>query len=263
MQQSTLRLATWNLNNRVGKVRFRLEAARAAVALGADVIAFTEYFPREQEPTFLGILEGGGWLHQHVSREPPHEIANCVLIVSKVPMEPLELALPTFDRQFPANILCVSLPSLGLSIVGVRVPYYVAETRPLFLAAWDWIEQTAAALRNRPAVILGDFNIAEQAPRAKGGEHFRRILSNSWHRAQPQGKVSYFGHNGSRTEIDHIIATTHCSLGGDSYVQASGDLTLAGGPGAISDHAALVCDCNISAESGLPSPTVFQRNYPC
>ena len=33
-----MRIATWNLNNRVGKTRFRLDAAEAAIALGVDVL---------------------------------------------------------------------------------------------------------------------------------------------------------------------------------------------------------------------------------
>lgn len=43
-----MRFATWNLNNRVGKVRFRTEAADAALALDADGVVFTESFPNDQ-----------------------------------------------------------------------------------------------------------------------------------------------------------------------------------------------------------------------
>jgi len=37
-----MRLATWNLNNRVGKVPFRPEAAQAAIALDVDLMVLTE-----------------------------------------------------------------------------------------------------------------------------------------------------------------------------------------------------------------------------
>jgi hypothetical protein len=53
-------IATWNLNNRVGKVRFRPEAASAAIALGADVLVFNEYYPQEHEPTFVRTLHDAG-----------------------------------------------------------------------------------------------------------------------------------------------------------------------------------------------------------
>ena len=40
-----MKIAAWNLNNRVGKVPFRLEAATAAIAVGADIFVFNEYYP--------------------------------------------------------------------------------------------------------------------------------------------------------------------------------------------------------------------------
>ena len=54
-------IATWNLNNRVGKVRFRPEAASAAIALGADVLVFNEYYPKDHEPPLfeLSVTQDG------------------------------------------------------------------------------------------------------------------------------------------------------------------------------------------------------------
>lgn len=115
-------IATWNLNNRVGKVRFRPEAAAAAIALGADVLVFTEYYPKDHERTFVLTLRDAGWPYQEKSKDTG-EIANRVLIASRLPLEPLDIRLPDFDRQFPSNILCVGVPSTGVSIVGVRVPF--------------------------------------------------------------------------------------------------------------------------------------------
>lgn len=45
-------LCTWNLNNRVGKVPFRLEAAKAAASLKADVLVLTEFYPADREGEF-------------------------------------------------------------------------------------------------------------------------------------------------------------------------------------------------------------------
>jgi len=55
-------IATWNLNNRVGKVPFQQRAADAAVALDADVIAFTEYYPGtfDNHDRFMGCLRDAG-----------------------------------------------------------------------------------------------------------------------------------------------------------------------------------------------------------
>src|ERR1035437_461125 len=46
---STMIIATWNLNNRVGNTTFRSEAANAAIALNADVFVLNEYFPQHNE----------------------------------------------------------------------------------------------------------------------------------------------------------------------------------------------------------------------
>lgn len=138
-------IATWNLNNRVGKLRFRPEAAAAAIALGADVLVFNEYYPQEHEAKFAHTLDDAGWLHQEMSRDTG-EKANHILIASRLPLQQLEIRLPDFDRQFPSNVLCVGVPSIGISIVGIRIPWYEKEDIGLVINAWDWLEATAAAL---------------------------------------------------------------------------------------------------------------------
>ena len=84
-----MRIATWNLNNRVGKVRFRPEAAAAAIALGVDVLVFTEFFPRQHGDKFRATLASAGWTEQLMSAQPS-EVANRVLIASKLPLAPPE-----------------------------------------------------------------------------------------------------------------------------------------------------------------------------
>src|SRR4051812_41559146 len=113
-----MRIATWNLNNRVGKTTFRPEAAQADVALNAEILVFNEYYPQRHESTFGQTLHDAGWTHHSLSRDTG-EIANRVFIASRLPLEPLDLRLPDFDRQFPSNILCVGVPSADLSIIGI------------------------------------------------------------------------------------------------------------------------------------------------
>jgi hypothetical protein len=42
-------IATWNLNHRCGKTRFRPEAVNAIAALQADVVVLTEYYPQKRD----------------------------------------------------------------------------------------------------------------------------------------------------------------------------------------------------------------------
>jgi len=227
-------IATWNLNHQGGTRPVLMEAADAAIALRADVLVFTEFFPRQHEAQFRATLANAGWTEQLISALPC-EIAgqdnrepNRIFIASKLPLAPMTLDLVPFDRQFPANLLGVTLPALGLSVLGVRVPAY--NTGRLLFPAWQWIEETAASLRSSPAIIIGDLNIQVSSARSRGGDHFRRILANGWHRAEPGG-ATFFGYKGKRSEIDHVLATIHCVISDAVCVRHN----------AISDHAALVC----------------------
>lgn len=239
----SLRLATWNLNHRVGKVPFRPEAAAAAMSLDTDIMVFTEFYPRAQEASFRGALADAGWTH-HLLSPPTGEAANRVLVVSRVPLEPLEHAPPTFDDQFPANLVCARVPSHRLALIGLRVPWYT-RSDPL-VRAWEWLEQTAARLAHEPAVLLGDLNVSTTSYPVHIRQRFLGILDRGWHRAQPDGQASYFGTGGVLTEIDHVIGTRHCAFSDAAYVVASGGHALAGSPAAISDHAALVTQVSIT-----------------
>jgi hypothetical protein len=237
-----MQIATWNLNNRVGKVTFRPEAANAAIAINADVIVFTEYYPQTHHLQFCDTLGNAGWEHQLLSADTG-EKANRVFIAARCPLQPLALGLPHFDRQFTSNLLGAHIPSLGASIVGVRVPWY--ETGDLVHSAWDWLETEAAMSVSKPSIILGDLNVELKSARSRGGEHFRRMLADGWHRAAPSTGASYHGHGKNQTEIDHILGTNLCKFSETNYVTQVGDLQLAGGANAISDHAALVSCVNV------------------
>ena len=238
-------VATWNLNNRVGKVRFRPEAASAACAIGADLIVFTEFYPQAHERPFRAALSASGFPHQLMSKESP-EVANRVLIVSRMPIELLPLQLPDSDQQFQSNVLGVTVPGERLSVLGLRVPTYVGATsRNLLLGAWGWIERTAASLADAPAIMLGDFNVTTKARPSQGGAHFRRVLASGWQRAESQCPATYFSFRGFKTEIDYILATQHCRVHEAEVLRETSEFMYAGSKAAISDHAVLRCIINV------------------
>jgi endonuclease/exonuclease/phosphatase family metal-dependent hydrolase len=207
-------LATWNLNNRAGKVRFKPEAALAIGALGADVVVLSEYFPQPQhQDRFHETLASAGLTQQLLSPDTG-ERANRVLIASRLPIEQDELVLPDFDSQFPASMLTKS---------------------------WEWLEEFAASRRDTPTIIVGDLNVKPTSRKAKG-RHFRRLLASGWTRAEPVGGHSYFGPTGARTEIDHLLATTRCRVRDARYITAIAGFAFADAPSALSDHAVLMAD---------------------
>jgi hypothetical protein len=230
----------------VGKTTFRPEAADAAIAFGADVLLFTEFFPRAHEDQFRAKLSNAGWNQQMMSVEP-NEVANRVLIASRLALAPLALELPSFDQQFPANLLGARLPDVGLSVLGIRVPAYEGQTSHLFLSAWNWIEATAAILKSSPSVLLGDLNVSPSSSASRGGDHFRRILNDGWRSVSHASGPTYFGSGGQQTQIDHILTTAHCSVSDPACFRSAGGFSLCGESDAISDHAALACTISVSS----------------
>jgi hypothetical protein len=245
-------IATWNVNHRFGKTRFRPEAVNAIAALQADVVVLTEYYPRNHHIAFWANLADAGWPYS-IASESVGDIANRVLIASRFPLEPLAITPPTFDCEFPSNILSVTIPAARLRLVGVRIPAYESKDRSCLLASWDWLEATMAGLHDAPTVVLGDLNANPMSPPARGGGHFRRVLAAGWRRAVPAGGASYFGHNGRRSEVDHVLCNSGCEFADVRYVIEAGGWCLAGGKGALSDHAALLADVSATIKAGIAS----------
>lgn len=240
-------IATWNLNNRVGKTTFQPDAANAAISLGADVLVFTEYYPQEHHVVFAKTLRDAGWSHQHISKNAGTKPANLVFIASRLSLQPLDVRLPDFDQQFPSNVLCVRVPSVAISIVGIRIPWYENGEMPLVIRAWDWLQSAAADLKNQPAIILGDLNVQLKSPRSRGGEHFRNLLASGWQRAIPKDGSSFVGDSGTPSEIDHILGTSACGFSNARYATEHAGYRFSGGEGAISDHAALLAEVRVAA----------------
>ena len=237
-----MKIAAWNLNNRVGRVPFRPEAAEAVIGLDADVYVFNEYYPQSSEIAFRRTLAEAGWQQQALSTDTG-EKANRVLIVSRTQLTPLALKLPDFDRQLPANLLGVHIPDFGVSVLGLRLPWY--ETTSLVTRAWDWVEIAAAGLLSEPSIIIGDFNASLNSKASLGGDHFRRIIESGWQRAAPPTGFSYFGNGGKRSEIDHLLSTSHCHISNPHYVTQQDQHCFAGAAGSISDHAVLVASVEV------------------
>jgi exonuclease III len=236
-----MKIATWNLNHRVGKTLFFPQAASAIGSLSVDVLVLTEYFPNDHHDAFAAELANHGFSTQMLSRETA-EKANRVLIAAKQPFEVDSLALPDFDHQLPANVLAVRFSSTGLRLLGMRVPYYTKKDLPRVLDAWAWLEIASETLRGDQAIIVGDLNVETTSRAQRGGNYLRRILAQGWTRAQPTSGVSYYGRGGSGTEIDHALCSPSLKFASARYQTAVGDAVFAGNDFALSDHAVLMVE---------------------
>jgi hypothetical protein len=170
-----MKIAAWNLNNRVGKVPFRLEAAAAAIAVGADIFVFNEYYPQSHGQAFQAELENAGWVHQALSLQTD-EKANRILIASKILIAPLTLTMPDFDQQFQSNLLGVKILDMNVSLLGLRMPWY--KSKALVTCAWDWVEETASTSRRRPSA-LSTLRPSQPFPLASSRPSLRRSSPKS------------------------------------------------------------------------------------
>lgn len=256
-----MRIATWNVNHTAGE-KFRLDAARAAVGLDADVLVLNEYCPTPADHARFGdLLQEAGWQYQHVSRQPAVK-ANRVLVAARTQVLAEDLpALPMFDaavearvpglgEKLAAGMILVRVPALRLRVLGGRVPY--VRGKPA-IACWTWLEAIATQLVAGPALIVGDLNVGLDSPAEKGADQFRRILNSGWTRAAPDGQGSCFRPKGV-SEIDHLLASPGAALANARYVRelwtGEARFHLAGGRGALSDHAAVVAEVAVTPEGG-------------
>jgi hypothetical protein len=235
-----MRIASWNLNHRVGKTRYQPQAVAAAMALDVDALLFNEYYPQQHRAEFESRLADGGWINQLITDEPP-EVANRTFVASRVPVVAAPFALPFFDHQLPGNALAVQFPESGLKVLALRIPAYESPHRGLVAKSWDWLEAWAESVRDQPVAIVGDLNCTPGARPSGGGAHFRRIIGSGWRVATPDG-VSYYSARGVTTRPDHLIHTTSVHAVRAEFVATQSGYQLAGARAALSDHAALVAE---------------------
>ena len=248
MDTARLSVATWNLNHRVGKTRFQMASAHAVARLKTDIVVLTEFYPRHYQDHFCDILADYGLTHQIISAESP-EKANRVLIASQFPLISQKITLPQFDFQFPSNIACVTLPQLGFTIVGLRIPAYRKNAGALVRSAWDWIITTAQSMIDSPSLITGDFNVSIDSTKYQAGRRFHQLLSSGWQNALPAGLPTYFGINGKTSAIDHALVNQHCTIHKASVITETDDYHYAGRKDSLSDHGVLVYE--VSVKSGI------------
>ena len=95
----------------------------------------------------------------------------------------------------------------GFDILGIRIPDYSKQDR-LRKACWDWLLETTAKIKDKPFVILGDFN-ADRDP-SKSPAYYstclEKMVNDGWQHAQPKKGSSHCDHRGGwEKRLDHIF----------------------------------------------------------
>lgn len=223
------------------------------------MIVLTEFVPGPSRAAFLEQLRAGGLSHVLVSNAPSDKGFNHLLIAAREPLSVGPLAPPPgIDPHVCTNALHARLPGRGLDVLGIRIPDF-SRMPGLRRSTWDWIEAAASLLGERSAVILGDFNTDPAYPPSRCGDRFQRMAALGWQHAAPPEGASYWTPRRAPRRLDHALASPRLDVNNANYVTSVHGYTLAGGEGALSDHAALVVDVDEAKEDpesrgGLSSP---------
>jgi endonuclease/exonuclease/phosphatase family metal-dependent hydrolase len=251
-----MRIIGWNINHRSRARKISNQLVPAIEALAPDVLVLTECAHNDSRAPFLDALRALGLKHILTSDprvDKKNRPENNVLVAARSLLERgdiHEAVQPDLERlapSLPSNLLHVRLPDDGFELLGLRVPDYSKQPK-VRRACWEWLLDTAAKVRDRPFVLVGDFNTDSTYDHSKCGDCIGRLKDSGWcHHQFPENPPSYRTPHGHEVCIDHCFVTAHFDLQCTSYVAQEGAHVLFAPKGALSDHAALRVELRLRA----------------
>jgi endonuclease/exonuclease/phosphatase family metal-dependent hydrolase len=242
-----MRVLAWNLNHRAAQRNVPGWIAEAIASFDPDAAILTEYVEGPDHRRFLADLAARGLTHVLLTEQTKKQ--NQVLIASREPQRLGDLAAPAIHPAVPPNALNVVLEDLGLHILGFRLPAFIGSERSLKRRTWEWLLDAAAELRDRPAVIAGDFNTAPGDAIADCGECLEVLQESGWHFARPTVGYSWrHAKSGATRQIDHAFLSPALALKRAEYSWRFHDLApgAASGKVGLPDHAMLLTDFELA-----------------
>jgi hypothetical protein len=236
-----IKVAAWNLNHRTGRKPVAHEATRAVTALAVDVLVFTEYVDGEHQDEFKADLKSAGYVSIAVS--PQGYGQNQVLMASREPLiDSGLLSVPGYTEAATTNWVHRRVPKLGFEVVGMRVPAY--KTRRDQRGYWAQVEAILQSARDRPLLMIGDFNCDPASDEAPGSVVINGLRRLGYGFANPDGRCSYYGPTGAETRIDHAISTPLMRVNKAIYRAGLKQYRFCGTEDAPSDHAVIEVTCS-------------------
>lgn len=214
--------------------------------LGIDIAMFNEFVDGDSREPFKQQLASLGLEHIRVSTRILR--SNQVMIASRYPLEPGDLRSPMAATIAPANWFHARVPSHGLELVHLRMPWWEhASTRAAYRVE---LAALLAPHANRPLVVCGDFNDDPFKKVAIDASFTNWLGLDSFRVERPVGEWSYINMRGTATScVDHVAHTHSAAVSYARYQTTFGDVILAGRHAPrtepdvrrpISDHAPLV-----------------------
>lgn len=247
----SLRILTWNLNHKTHPKAIPSMLVDVIASVEPDLIVLTEYVHTPTRQLFLDQLADRGLSYWLVSRLTPLK-ENHVLIASRTPIEHGSILAPPIAPSVPSNFLHVTLPEKGCEILGLRVPDY-SDKPKIQRACWDWIIDTGKTVKDRPFVLIGDFNMDPRYSRTRHGDCTGRMIDYGWQLAIPKEGASFWT-PGRMVPclLDYAFVSGHFTILDASYVSDfAGRGSIGRTKESLSDHAILWIDIELTSHGQL------------
>jgi len=235
-----MRLVTWNLGHPLDGGHALDAVMMALTALEPDVAILTEHLAATAHRSFLLSLAGVGLMHQLPATRSQR--GHHVVIASRLELRPGSLGADAQDDlRPPPNVLHAYAPWGLLDVLGLRSPE--TGSRPAGSRGdWPWLVRAATAMRQRRAILIGDFDAAAEGERAESADHLRHFSAEGWTHAVPADGASYHTASGQPSRLDHAYLSPSLKKIDARYAVAAAGFRLSGSRDALSDQPALVVD---------------------
>jgi hypothetical protein len=235
-----MRLVTWNLGHPLDGCHAIDAVMMALSALEPDVAILTAHLAGPAHPSFLLSLAGVGLTHQLPATKGQR--GHHVVIASRLELRAGSLGADLRDdRSRPPNALHAYAPAGLLDGLGVRSP--AAGGRAVRRRGdWPWLVRAATAMKDRRAVLIGDFDAVAGGERADAAAPLRHFSAEGWTHAVPADGASYHAASGQPSRLDHAYLSPSLNKIDARYAVAAAGFRLSGSRDALSDQPALVVD---------------------
>jgi exodeoxyribonuclease-3 len=240
-----VKISAWNIRRGGGK---RLaQIVECLCRHDADIVVLTE-FGGSNGPALCASLRKAGWVHQATSE--PLTWENGVLVASRSPF--LSSERPANGPTETERWLAVQFD--GFTLIGLYFP--LKETKQDF---WRSVIQVASNHRDRPCLLIGDFNttkhfVDEIGSAVPGSEFIVELESLGWteiwreHNPKASGEYTWYHHKGNGFRIDHA----YCSESLRPFA-TSAKYSHQERKSGISDHSILNVSLEISSKAAASS----------
>lgn len=234
-----MRLVTWHLGHRLDGGHVPENVITALASLAPDIVILTERLPGPARRLFLASLAGIGLTHSLAPT--PGRPGSHALIASRLKLLPGSLTTGASRDPPPPRVLHAHATTGMLDVLGLGSP--VSARRPAARrACWEWLVRAAATLKQRRAILIGDFEVDDTSRRPADVDHLRHLTDAGWQRAVPANDVGNRPATGDAGALDYALLSPSMQRIDARYALAAAGLRLSGTQDSLSDHPVLVVD---------------------